>query len=192
MSGPPGPGPARVKLPPPGFHTNSAAPHQLPHTNLGYGGQGGYGAGPGLNLPPVSSNAVDSLFGLGPGPVRQRSGGPAPGFGGHAPQGAGQELLFGLGGGAKAGAGLDLGGPNRLGLGGLGGLGDRLFDQKQNHLGPHLQDNNGFANKDWQVRQFKNTPKDFLHISRLSGWVESTFTQRECEFRRGRQWRQCW
>ena len=168
VSGPPGPGPARVKLPPPGFHTNSAAPHQLPHTNLGYGGQGGYGAGPGLNLPPVSSNAVDSLFGLGPGPVRQRSGGPAPGFGGHAPQGAGQELLFGLGGGAKAGAGLDLGGPNRLGLGGLGGLGDRLFDQKQNHLGPHLQDNNGFANKDWQVRQFKNTPKDFLHISRLS------------------------
>ena len=119
VSGPPGPGPARVKLPPPGFHTNSAAPHQLPHTNLGYGGQGGYGAGPGLNLPPVSSNAVDSLFGLGPGPVRQRSGGPAPGFGGHAPQGAGQELLFGLGGGAKAGAGLDLGGPNRLGLGGL-------------------------------------------------------------------------
>ena len=110
--------------------------------------QGGYG-GP-LGLPPVSSSAVDSLFGLG----RQRSG-PAPGFGGHQPGaqpgvgGQGQDLLFGLG--SKAG-GLDLGGANRLGLGGLGGFGDRMFaaDQKQNHLGPHMD--NGYASKDWQVR----------------------------------------
>ena len=109
--------------------------------------QGGYGAP--LGLPPVSSSAVDSLFGLG----RQRSG-PAPGFGGHQqPGGAGgqaSDLLFGLG--ANKGGGLDLGGANRLGLGGLGGFGDRLFaaDQKQNHLGPHLD--NGYASKDWQVR----------------------------------------
>ena len=88
------------------------------------------------------------MFGLG----RPRSG-PAPGFGGHqAMSGAGgqsSDLLFGLG--AKSG-GLDLGGANRLGLGGLGGYGDRMFagDQKQNHLGPHLD--NGYASKDWQVR----------------------------------------
>ena len=90
---------------------------------------------------------MDSLFGLG----RPRSG-PAPGFGCHQQPGAGgqaSDLLFGLG--AKSG-GLDLGGANRLGLGGLGGFGDRLFtaDQKQNHLGPHLD--NGYASKDWQVR----------------------------------------
>ena len=95
----------------------------------------------------MSSGAVDSLFGLG----RQRSG-PAPGVGGHQAISGGQssDLLFGLG--AKSG-GLDLGGANRLGLGGLGGYGDRMFaggDQKQNHLGPHLD--NGYASKDWQVR----------------------------------------
>ena len=95
---------------------------------------------------------MDSLFGLG----RPRTG-PAPGFGGHQQQpGAGgqaNDLLFVLG--AKAGGGLDLGGANRLGLGGLGGYGDRLFaaDQKQNHLGPHLD--NGYASKDWQVRDLR-------------------------------------
>ena len=90
----------------------------------------------------MSSNAVDSLFGLS----RGRSG-PAPGFGGHQ-SGGQQDLLFGLGG--KTGGGLDGLGSGRLGLGGLG-LGDRLYsDQKQNHLGQHLQDN-GFASKDWQV-----------------------------------------
>ena len=31
-----------------------------------------------------------------------------------------------------------------------------------------------------------------LHSSLVSGRVESTFTQREREFRRGRQRRQCW
>ena len=109
---------------------------------------GGYG-GPGpLNLPPVSSNAVDSLFGLGGG--RHRSGG-APGFGAQA---AGQEMIFGLGG-HKSGACLDLGGSqNRLGLGGLG-LGDRMYGggQEQKHnplLGQHLGQDNGFASKDWQ------------------------------------------
>ena len=104
---------------------------------------GGYG-GPG----PVSSNAVDSLFGLGGG--RHRSGG-APGFGA---QSAGQEIMFGLGG-HKSGACLDLGGSqNRLGLGGLG-LGDRMYGggQEQKHnplLGQHLGQDNGFASKDWQ------------------------------------------
>ena len=104
---------------------------------------GGYG-GPG----PVSSNAVDSLFGLGGG--RHRSGG-APGFGG---QSAGQEMMFGLGG-HKSGACLDLAGSqNRLGLGGLG-LGDRMYGggQEQKHnplLGQHLGQDNGFASKDWQ------------------------------------------
>jgi len=148
-SNPLGAGPSRVKLPPPGlaappgFQNSSAAQH-LPPNNLGGFNQSGYG-GP-LGLPPVSSSAVDSLFGLG----RPRSG-PAPGFGGHqAMSGAGgqsSDLLFGLG--AKSG-GLDLGGANRLGLGGLGGYGDRMFagDQKQNHLGPHLD--NGYASKDWQ------------------------------------------
>merc|ERR1719154_821592 len=35
---------------------------------------------------------------------------------------------------------------NRLSM----GLGDRLFDQKQNHPGHHLQDSAGFTSKDWQ------------------------------------------
>ena len=88
--------------------------------------QGGYG-GP-LNIPPspatsnITSNPVDSLFGL-----RPRSG-PAPGYSGHTghsghQQPGGQEMMFGLGN--KTG-GLDLGSnrldlaSNRLGLGGLG------------------------------------------------------------------------
>ena len=106
-------------------------------------------------MPPVSSNAVDSLFGLGQ--VRQRSG-PAPGFGSahsaHAHQGAGgqtPEMLFGLGLGAGKAAGLDMNtglGQGRLGLGGLG-LGDR---QSHGLGGPggHLGQDNGFSSKDWQ------------------------------------------
>jgi len=142
---------ARVKLPPPGFHNSSVA--HLPTNTLGGNyNQGGYG---GLSMPPVSSNAVDSLFGLGQ--VRQRSG-PAPGFGSahsaHAHQGAGgqtPEMLFGLGLGAGKAAGLDMNtglGQGRLGLGGLG-LGDR---QSHGLGGPggHLGQDNGFSSKDWQ------------------------------------------
>ena len=120
------------------------------------GGNFNQGFGGPLNLPPVSSNAVDSLFGLS----RGRSG-PAPGFGGHQ-SGGQQDLLFGLGG--KTGGGLDGLGSGRLGLGGLG-LGDRLYsDQKQNHLGQHLQDN-GFASKDWQVRQNSNEASNIFFPS---------------------------
>ena len=108
------------------------------------GGNFNQGFGGPLNLPPVSSSAVDSLFGLS----RGRSG-PAPGFGGHQSGHGGQDFGQLLGLGAKTG-GLDIG-SGRLGLGGLG-LGDRLYgEQKPNHLGHHLQDN-GF-NKDWQVIQ---------------------------------------
>merc|ERR1719431_906560 len=57
--------------------------------------------------------------------------GPAPGFG---QQNNHQDLLFGLG----SKGGLD------------SRLGDRLFDQKQNHPGHHLQDSAGFTSKDWQ------------------------------------------
>ena len=107
---------------------------------------GGYSQGYGgpLNLPP--SNAVDSLF----GPPRGRPG-PAPGFG---QQNSHQDLLFGLGGSSKGGLDGRLGDMGRLGLSDNRlsmGLGDRLFDQKQNHPGHHLQDSAGFTSKDWQV-----------------------------------------
>ena len=104
---------------------------------------GGYSQGYGgpLNMP---SSAVDSLF----GPPRGRAG-PAPGFG---QQGGQQDMLFGLGG--KGGLDSRLGDMGRLGLSDNRlsmGLGDRLFDQKQNHPGHHLQDSAGFTSKDWQV-----------------------------------------
>ena len=155
----PTPPASRAKLPPPGFHPSSSQ-HNLPPNNLGKAGHhlhhdgqlecvndvvlggnfshGGFGGPGGLNLPPSSCSAVDSLFGL----PRGRTGA-APGFGGPA-QPTSPDFLFGLGGGqgaAKSGSGL--------GLGGLG-LGERLYDGKPGSHGqpPHLQEN--FSSKDWQ------------------------------------------